>query len=79
MGTNMKPHLLHTGIVLTASLLSNPALRAQASNPRVSSWFTTYSGKYARIYANDSAKEAGAEFFLGGGGMDHGQRPRLGD
>jgi hypothetical protein len=55
----MKPHLLHTGIVLTASLLSNPALRAQASNPRVSSWFTTYSGKYARIYANDSAKEAG--------------------
>ena len=61
----MKPQLVRAGIALTASLLSNPALEAQAleaqsSNPRVTSWFTTYSGKYARIYTDDSAKAAGA-------------------
>ncbi len=55
----MKTHLLRSGLAFIVSMLSNPALQAQASNPRVTSWFTSYSGQYARIYTNDSAKTAG--------------------
>jgi hypothetical protein len=32
---------------------------AQASDPRTNSWFTTYSGQYARIYTNNTMKTAG--------------------
>lgn len=32
---------------------------ANAADPRTNSWFTTYSGKYARIYTNDAMKTAG--------------------
>ena len=32
---------------------------AQASDPRTNSWFTTYSGQYARIYTNDISRTNG--------------------
>lgn len=32
---------------------------AQASDPRTNSWFTTYSGQYARIYTNDVSRTNG--------------------
>src|SRR6185369_2256832 len=35
------------------------ALRVQADDPRTSSWFTTYSGKYARVYTNASSQTSG--------------------
>jgi hypothetical protein len=43
--------------VVSAWLLC--AATAQA-DPQITSWFTAYSGKYARIYTNDAAKAAGA-------------------
>ncbi len=33
---------------------------AQTTDPRVASWLTTYSGKYARIYGTDADKTSGA-------------------
>ena len=35
------------------------AARSQASDPRTNSWFTTYSGQYARIYTNDVSRTNG--------------------
>ena len=32
---------------------------AHAADPRTNSWFTTYSGQYARIYTNNTMKAAG--------------------
>ena len=32
---------------------------AASNDPRTNSWFTTYSGKYARIYTNDTSKTSG--------------------
>ncbi len=42
-----------TGIIL-ASVVS-----ARAADPRTNSWFTTFTGQYARIYTNDAMKAAG--------------------
>ena len=45
-------------LALTALLgLANSDL--PAADPRTNSWFTTYSGKYARIYTSDANKSAG--------------------
>ncbi len=41
----------------TITLLS--LVSAQADDPRTNSWFTTYSGKYARIYTSDANKTNG--------------------
>ncbi len=51
----MKPILTSaiTGIILAL------AVTARASDPRTNSWFTTYTGQYARIYTNDAMKTAG--------------------
>src|SRR6266571_1375338 len=35
------------------------AFNALASDPQVDSWLTTYSGRYARIYATDADKSSG--------------------
>src|ERR1041385_8771480 len=35
------------------------ALDARATDPRVDSWFTAYSGQYARLYATDADKNSG--------------------
>ncbi len=35
------------------------AIVAQAADPRTNSWFTTYSGQYARIYTNDVSRTNG--------------------
>src|ERR1051326_2748405 len=43
---------------LLVSVLSSLALQCFA-DPQLTSWFTTYSGKYARVYTNDAAKTAG--------------------
>ena len=53
----MKPHSLLPRS-LAALALAVFTLPAQA-DPILSSWFTAYSGKYARIYTNDAAKAAG--------------------
>src|SRR5690349_20386937 len=43
-------------LVLGAWCFAFPAL---AYDPQIDSWFTTYSGKYARIYATDADKASG--------------------
>jgi len=43
--------------ILFGTLLA-PA--SQAGDPRTNSWFTTYSGQYARIYTNDAARTNGS-------------------
>src|SRR5438445_13893927 len=35
------------------------ALAARASDPQLDSWFTAYSGQYARLYATDADKNSG--------------------
>ena len=45
-------------IPLLVSAFLVAALQSQA-DPLIDSWFTIYSGKYARIYTNDAAKTAG--------------------
>src|SRR5271163_3005954 len=35
------------------------AINAHADDPRTNSWFTTYAGQYARIYASDDARTNG--------------------
>lgn len=42
-----------TGIIFAIATL------AHADDPRTNSWFTTYSGQYARIYTNDVSKTNG--------------------
>ena len=44
---------------LLASLIPLTQGFAADADPRTNSWFTTYSGKYARIYTNDAMKAAG--------------------
>jgi len=44
--------------ILAVAVLLGAVARASA-DPRLTSWFTSYSGKYARIYTSDSAKAAG--------------------
>ena len=41
-----------TGIIFALATV------AQAADPRTNSWFTTYSGKYARIYTTDANKSS---------------------
>jgi hypothetical protein len=45
--------------ILRSILLAIFAVAQCHADPMLTSWFTTYSGKYARIYTNDSAKTAG--------------------
>ncbi len=52
MKTNPSP----ATIVLLLNLCVACVLRA---DPQITSWLTTYSGRYARIYTNDAAKAAG--------------------
>jgi hypothetical protein len=44
--------------VVTGILLAL-AVAARAADPRTNSWFTTYSGQYARIYTNDLSRTNG--------------------
>jgi len=44
--------------ILVLAVALGAGLRASA-DPLLTSWFTSYSGKYARIYTSDSAKAAG--------------------
>jgi len=44
--------------ILVLAVTLGAVARASA-DPMLTSWFTTYSGKYARIYTSDSAKAAG--------------------
>ena len=47
-------------IAMLTGLLSTVVSFAADIDPRTNSWFTTYSGQYARIYTNDAMKTAGA-------------------
>jgi hypothetical protein len=44
--------------ILALAVVVGTVARA-AADPLLTSWFTSYSGKYARIYTSDGAKEAG--------------------
>jgi len=59
MKTNMRTNL-RGGLVFIAALLA--AWNLGAADPRTNSWFTAYSGKYARLYTNDAAKNAGTAY-----------------
>jgi hypothetical protein len=55
-------------------LLSAVAVSAEVtldSNPRISSWFTKYSSKYARVYTNDTMKLAGTSITTWGNGSQN--------
>ena len=52
----MKTHLVR---FLLASAFALISLSLRAADPLIDSWFTTYSGKYARIYATDTDKNSG--------------------
>jgi hypothetical protein len=41
-------------------LVLNAVFNATAVDPRTNSWFTTYAGRYARIYTNDAMKTSGS-------------------
>ena len=45
-------------IFLNIFVLSSK-LRERKRDPRTNSWFTAYAGQYARIYTNDTMKDAG--------------------
>ncbi len=47
--------LILLGVVVTSTTM----LRAASVDPRTNSWFTTYSGQYARIYTSDADKTNG--------------------
>src|ERR1700753_1654558 len=51
-------NLMKTKLSLLAVALAASALTSHA-DPLITSWFTTYSGKYARIYTTDAAKSSG--------------------
>src|SRR5271167_1210171 len=46
-------------VVLLAGIFLALAIVARADDPRTNSWFTTYAGKYARIYTTDVNKTNG--------------------
>src|SRR5580692_4783331 len=50
--TNMKT-ILSLALLVSLNFFATIALRA---DPQLTSWFTTDSGRYARIYETDSAK-----------------------
>jgi hypothetical protein len=50
---------LATAAALVVLLFSQLSMDAQAQDPRITSWFTRHSGKYARIYSTDADKTAG--------------------
>src|SRR5947209_3557065 len=53
--TNMPTHVLKR-LFISAVI----ALASQVhADPQIDSWFTTYSGKYARVYLTDSDKSSG--------------------
>ena len=41
-----------------ATLTLSPLHPVQAADPLITSWLTTYSGAYARVYTNDAARAA---------------------
>lgn len=51
-GTSGKSLVVGATVALTLSI-------ASAADPRVDSWFTGFSGKYARIYTSAAAQSAG--------------------
>ncbi|MBM3846865.1 MAG: hypothetical protein FJ405_11355, partial [Verrucomicrobia bacterium] len=53
----MKPHIQHLSAVLTVLACINSA--ALADDPQASSWFTVFSGKYARVYLTDADRLSG--------------------
>ena len=54
-----------TGFILALLGICFGAVRHQAADPRTNSWFTTYSGQYARIYTSDVNKTNGMTSRLG--------------
>ncbi len=61
-------------LCLTALLLCGTMASAAAlaeTTPRVTSWLTNYSGKYARVYTNDTMKLAGNSITTWGNGTQN--------
>lgn len=55
-----------TGIFCIFASINN-----SSADPRTNSWFTTYSGKYARIYTNNAARTAGNAVATWGNGTQN--------
>jgi hypothetical protein len=58
-------------IQMTAIVWALAACATLAADPRVDSWFTANSGKYARVYTNDAAKNAGSAVTTWGNGSQN--------
>src|SRR4051812_5515083 len=54
-GTTMKKHTIRMVFALVWACFNSAA----HADPQLDSWFTSYSGKYARIYATDADKTSG--------------------
>ncbi len=55
MKTNIhNQHYLNLTVALTGMVIALLLNTAHAADPRTNSWFTTYSGMYARIYTNNT-------------------------
>src|SRR5712671_3429554 len=52
----MKIHYLQLALGSSIGLFA----ATSHADPQIDSWFTTYSGKYARIYTTDATKTAGS-------------------
>ncbi len=58
-------------IKMTAIVLAAATWATLAADPRVDSWFTANSGKYARVYTNEAAKTAGNTVTTWGNGSQN--------
>ena len=56
--------LLIRHAVACAGLFLALSTSVQAADPRTNSWFTTYAGKYARIYTNDVSRTNGVSLTM---------------
>lgn len=59
MNIQTKPAMKTQSALATLAVLGFCATNALHAEPQVTSWLTSYSGQYARIYASDAAKTAG--------------------
>src|SRR6476469_2258666 len=58
MKTSFASTLARTAATTSLAIVAAAQCNCNA-DPMITSWFTTYSGQYARIYTNDAAKTAG--------------------
>jgi hypothetical protein len=72
---HMKTTMLSLWRAALALALITTATQTQAADPRIDSWLTRYSGKYARVFTNDAAKNAGNAVTTWGNGTQNQTAP----